>query len=337
MSNAVNTALSGLPNDQGRDQAAFADARRIILLRTDESLVATLGLVALISGSLSALFARRVNRPLAQLDESVKAIADGDYSQRAHVSGPVEVVRLGESFNRMADSLEDGEHLRRQLVADLAHELRNPLAAAQAQAEAMIDGILPMDAIRLESLLADIQHITSLMNDLQELATVESGRIHYQMAEIDLSTLIEQQVRRVSAYIQPDVTVVVKGTAAPTYVEGDALRLSQVLRNILANAKRHTVAGSITVSIQRGPGTVTVRVTDTGEGIPPAVLPHVFERFYRADASRSAETGGSGLGLSISRSIIRDHGGDMFANSTLGLGTTVGFTLPIRQPASDAG
>jgi two-component system sensor histidine kinase BaeS len=252
----------------------------------------------------------------------------GERSRRVTVGGPVEIASLSASFNHMADALEEEDHLRRNLVADLSHELRNPITVAMAQTEAMLSGVLPADAQHLEALLADMKYLGTLMDDLQEIAIAESGRWQYRMRPTDLSALLIQNAKRAKQRVAPDVRVRVLGADQPVIVFGDELRLDQVLRNILGNSKRHTTSGSITLSLEAEPSVVTVRIADTGEGIAPENLPHIFERFFRADAARSADTGGAGLGLSIVRSVIRDHGGAVFAQSELGRGTVIGFTLP---------
>jgi signal transduction histidine kinase len=148
------------------------------------------------------------------------------------------------------------------------------------------------------------------------------------MQPVDLSALIESNARRARQRVSPGVEVRVVGTDEPVMVYGDELRLDQVLRNILGNAKKHTTAGSITLSLAVAPEVITVRVADTGEGISQENLPHIFERFFRADTARTFDTGSAGLGLSIVRGVIRDHGGDVLARSELGRGTVIGFTLP---------
>jgi len=265
------------------------------------------------------------------LEVAAENLAGGDLAGRVKVSGPTEVAALGAAFNSMADSLEQAEILRRRLVADVAHELRNPIAAARAQAEGMAEGVLAADTARLESLVEDLQHLSTLVDDLQDLAVAEAGRMHYEMAPLDLGGLVRREADRARATAKQDVEVSVDAPDGELVVTVDARRISQVLRNLLTNATRHTKSGSVTVSATRGEAVAEVRVIDTGEGIPAADLPHIFERFYRADSARAAATGGAGLGLAISKTIVEDHGGEMFAVSVPGAGTTVGFRLPLTK------
>lgn len=285
-----------------------------------------------IAAAAAFFIARYLTRPLHSLETAAEELASGDLSHRVELEGPAEVVALGEAFNAMADSLEEAEDLRRRMVADVAHELRNPIAAIRAQVDGMAEGVLPADAARLGSVAEDVAHLSALVDDLQVLAVAEAGRLSYEMGPVDLADLCEREAHRASASAREGVTVSAHA-GGPTWIHADERRISEVLRNLLGNAVRHTERGSVSVTVDTPTterGTVAeVRVSDTGEGISADDLPYIFERFYRADSSRAAATGGSGLGLSISRRIIEDHGGEMFAESTPGHGTTIGFRLPL--------
>ena len=299
------------------------------------------GLVAVAVAAVAAyVLARALSSPLRQLENGARLLAAGDLAHRVTVSGPAEVAALGESFNAMADALQQAEALRRRLVADVAHELRNPLAAARAQAEGMADGVFSAEESRLRSLLDDIEHLSHLIDELQELALAEAGRLGYVMEPLDLAALAGREVERARAQAMPGVEVLLEGEGGGageggTTVPADESRISQVMRNLLSNALRHTEAGSVTVRVEPNSDYVEVTVADTGTGIEPADLPHVFERFYRADSTRTRATGGAGLGLAISKRIIEDHGGSVFASSEPGGGTTVGFRLPRSSQATD--
>jgi signal transduction histidine kinase len=330
-SSAFQTYLSTLPQAQGMGMGRrmiLGTAEQTFLRSVDRGVMIGAIIAVLITGVVAFLLARYFTRPLQHLEKGALGVAGGDLSHRVEVSGPAEVVAVADAFNQMADSLEEAEDLRRRLVADVAHELRNPIAAARAQAEGMAEGILPAEPGRLDSLVEDLEHLSSLVDDLQELAIAEAGRLRYEMTDLDIAALVRRETDRVASAAPADLSVLSSGVEEPTFVLGDERRLSQVLRNLLSNALRHTPEGSIEVSLGHSLGQVEVRVTDTGEGIPAEELPYVFERFYRADAARSADTGGAGLGLAITRRIILDHGGKVFAESEPGKGATVGFTLP---------
>lgn len=329
---ATLPSRSGMPG-RGMGRMMLGAAEQTFIASVDKS-VYIAALVAVVAATLIAiLLAAYLVRPLRQLESAAEELAGGELSHRVDVGGSLEVAALGEAFNSMADSLEGAEQLRRRLVADVAHELRNPLAAARAQAEGIVDGVLEPDTSRLESLLDDIRHLSALIDELQELAVAEAGGLTYEMAATDVVALAQREADRAASLLAPGVEMRVMAPQSPLEVIADERRLAQVLRNFLTNAARHTAAGSVSVEVESRADAVEVRVTDTGEGISTHDLEHVFERFYRADAARAANTGGAGLGLAISRSIVQDHGGEVFARSELGKGTTMGFTIPLPPVA----
>lgn len=336
LSSAFDRYLSALPAGQGM-MANRPRMGRVMLGGAEQTFIASVDksvyLAALVAVCIAALvalsLAAYLNRPLRRLKTAAEALTQGDLARRVSVQGPAEVAVLGDAFNRMADSLEEGERLRRRLVGDVAHELRNPLAAARAQAEGMAEGVLAADAPRLESLVEDLLHLSVLVADLQELSIAEAGKLHYEMISTDLVPIVEREVLHARASGAPSMEVTAWGTDSPAIVLGDERRLAQVLRNLLSNAARHTSFGSIEVRLAREGGFITVSVVDTGEGIPPEDLPHIFDRFFRADSARASDTGGAGLGLAITKSIVRDHGGEPFASSEPGHGATIGFRIPL--------
>ncbi|HSK46916.1 MAG TPA: HAMP domain-containing sensor histidine kinase [Coriobacteriia bacterium] len=334
LSNAFDRYLAslgtrpGMMQGRGLGRMMLGSAEQAFVASVDRSVIGAALLAIAIAAVVALLLAAYLNSPLKRLESAAEVIAEGDLSHRVEVEGPHEVAALGDAFNRMADSLEGAEELRRKMVADVAHELRNPLAAARAQAEGMSDGIIPVNEARLDSLVDDLQHLSLLIDDLQELAVAEAGRLRYDMRQLDLSDVLSREAEHARPLLHTGVKLHVALGSAPVLVEGDERRLAQVVRNLLSNAARHTRDGSITLELEHLDGRATIRVSDTGEGISAEDLPHIFERFYRADASRASQTGGAGLGLAISRSIVRDHGGEVFAESEVGRGTVLGFSLP---------
>ena len=287
---------------------------------------------ALIAIALAAFaafgIAYYLTRPLKRLTLAARTVADGDLSHRVDTGGPIEVQRLGEAFNEMAASLAESEVLRRRLVADVAHELRTPLTSLRAQAEGIAEGVLEADPERLASLADDTRQLSRLVDDLQELSAADAGHLSYRMESTDLAEVVRAEVARATVRARAGVGLMCECTG-PVPVVGDEGRLAQVLRNLLDNALRHTDSGTIRVRCSTSDHMARVEVVDTGEGIPAADLPYVFERFYRADAARARDTGGSGIGLAVSRRIIEDHGGTVFARNTEGGGAIVGFSVPL--------
>jgi signal transduction histidine kinase len=339
LSRAFDSYLASLPTPQGAMMAGRQHMGRALLGAAEQTFVGTVDRSVYIGGALAIaiaavvafVLARYLSRPIQRLEHAAEELAAGDLSHRVVVAGPGEVAALGDAFNRMADSLETAEALRRRLVADVSHELRNPIAAARAQAEGMAEGVLPVDSSRLASLVEDLQHLSSLVDDLRELSAVESGQLAYDMVELDVAALVSRETQRAAEVAGAGVELCAEVPASPVLVLGDEMRLSQVLRNILGNAVRHTDAGSVRASVSADAQWVDISIADTGSGIAEEDLPFVFERFYRADSARAAATGGAGLGLAISRNIVEAHGGEVFARRNDAGGATVGFRLPLSH------
>lgn len=276
------------------------------------------GLVAGLAAFLMAgLLVRQITRPLASLNQASSRIAAGDLAARVPVKSQDELGELAATFNQMADSLQTQEQVRRNLMADIAHELRTPLAGIQGTIEALQDGIFLPTAENLAIIHEEIILINRLVEDLRTLANVEAGKLFLDRTCLDLRDLTQRQVAtfQYRALAQKTELMLVADDTLPL-VLGDQQRLSQVLTNLLDNALRHTPpSGCVRLQLSKVKGGVQLAVTDNGEGIPAEDLPHVFERFYRADRSRSRETGGSGLGLAIARQLVEAHGGHIRVNS----------------------
>lgn len=335
LSRAFDAYLASLPgglNMQGRPRMGrmmLGAAEQAFVSGVDRSVVIATIAAVVVAAAVALLLAAYLARPLRDLESAAEELAGGDLAHRVEVGGSHEVASLGSAFNAMADSLQNAEDSRRRMTADVAHELRNPLAAARAQAEGMADGVVAADEARLISLVEDLKHLSALIDDLQDLAVAEAGRMHYDMRVIDLASLSRSEAEHAEALLRGGVSMVVEAGGSEVPVSGDERRLAQVLRNLLSNAARHTSAGTVTVRTDTEDGAATVTVSDTGEGMTAEDLRQVFDRFYRADSARAADTGGAGLGLAISRAIVRDHGGEMFAESEPGAGTAIGFRLPL--------
>jgi signal transduction histidine kinase len=269
---------------------------------------------------------RRTAAPIGDVMEAADRVAAGDYSVRVEARGTGEVRRLVESFNEMAARLQTDEDQRRHLLADVAHELRTPLAVVRGNLEALLDGVYPRDDAHLESLLDETAHMTRLLDDLRTLSLAEAGTLRLHREPADFGGLIDDVVAAFAARASAGGVALI-GTAAPVSdLDVDPVRIREVLENLVGNALRYTPeGGSIRIEAAPMPGgnAVAVTVADTGTGIAPEDLPHVFERF-----AKSADSGGSGLGLAIAKRLVEAHGGEIRAESTPGHGTTMRFTLP---------
>ncbi len=329
------------------------------LSSVNRSLLLSAGAAAILALVLTLILSRRILGPVEALTGAVRAMEKGDLGQRVRVESSDEVGELGRAFNAMAGSLAQNEELRRNMVSDVAHELRNPLFSIRGNVEAIQDGLLAPDGRTMDSIHEDVMLLSRLVDDLQELALAEAGQLRLDKTVTDLSEVARRTIRAA----EPEATA--KGIAlveqlpedAPL-VEIDSGRIGQVLGNLLRNALAHTLeGGTVTVSAggyqpsaasrqnpelrtQNSPHPthhsslitrhlVEVIVSDTGTGIPPEHLPHVFERFYRVDPSRARSTGGSGIGLAIARQLVEAHGGRIWAESEVGKGSVFHFTLPL--------
>ena len=282
---------------------------------------------------LTFFLSRRILAPVKALTSAAKRLGRGDFSQRVQFKDKSEVGELAQTFNTMVSDLERAEQLRRNMVTDVAHELRTPLSNVRGYLEAVRDGVMRPDADTVRSLDEESTLLSRLVDDLQELSLAEAGELKLNCQSEDIAALINQTVASVQAQ------AVTKGVSVPidlpdklSPVNIDSHRITQVLRNLLENALTHTATGgTITVIAKQEDNWVEVVVIDTGEGISPEYLPNIFERFYRVDKSRARATGGSGLGLTIAKRLIEAHGGEIEAYSELGKGSRFTFTLPVSQ------
>src|SRR3990172_3849103 len=294
---------------------------------------AAVGLVALILGSM--LF-RQIPSPLRAVSQAAEAIAAGQLDRRVEAKTADEIGRLAQSFNRMAESLAQADVQRRNMVADIAHELRTPLTVVQGSLEAMLDGVYDLNPENIASIHQQTALLSRLVADLRDLALAEAGQLRLDWQSVDLEAVIAQASNGLqSQALEKGVTFKVELPQGLPRIRGDGQRLQQVLFNLVSNALRHTpTGGTVKTAVEVKEDRVVIRVQDTGSGIPAEDLPHVFERFYRVDRSRARSTGGSGLGLTIAKRIVEAHGGQIWAQSWLGAGSTFAFSLPLSTPAS---
>jgi signal transduction histidine kinase len=294
--------------------------------------LALAGLAAATIALVMARFlARGMTQPLRDMAAAARRMEAGDYRVRVETRSRDEVGQLAEAFNRMSAELDGLERLRRDLVANVSHELKTPIAALRAHLENVLDGVERPDPETLQVMLGQSERLGRLVDQLLELSRLESGDVPFEREPVDLGSLVEQVLSEID--VARAGLGVALGSRLPANlppVHADRERIHQVLFNLVDNAVRFTPpGGSVTVSAHRVDGTVEVRVRDTGVGIPAEHLPHVFERFYRVDPARSREDGGTGIGLAIARSVIEAHGGRIRAESEPGRGSTFTFDLPV--------
>jgi two-component system OmpR family sensor kinase/two-component system sensor histidine kinase BaeS len=268
---------------------------------------------------------RRFGAPLGEIVEAADRVADGDYSARVSEYGPGWMRTIASAFNSMTNKLQSQDQQRRDLMADIAHELRNPLAALQGRLEGMLDGVYPRDEAQINAVLQETQMLTRLVEDLRTLAHSESGMLALQKESTDMGMLVNDAAASCAAdAAERQVTLDVQTAPDLPLMEVDPLRIREVLTNLISNALRHTPEGGcVTVAAIAKADSIVVSVGDTGSGIPAGELPKIFDRFYKGRASR-----GSGLGLTIARNLVVAHGGEIHADSVEGKGTVISIRLP---------
>jgi signal transduction histidine kinase len=279
---------------------------------------------------LGVLLARTLTRPIRELTAATRLVAQGDLGRQVTVRSKDELGQLTASFNRMSRDLARTNKLRRQMTADIAHDLRTPLSVILGYTEALSDGKLQGTPEMYEVLYSEAQHLRYLIEDLRILSLADAGELPLTRQRIAPRVLLERTaVAHGVRAEQRDISLHVDAPADLPAVEVDPDRMAQVLGNLVANAMRYTPAGGrIVLAAESDANAVTLHVQDDGAGIAPDDLPYVFERFYRGDKSRQQLDGESGLGLAIVKSLVEAHGGTVSAESTLGEGTTFTITIP---------
>ncbi len=282
------------------------------------------------------LLSRHTLAPLQNLGATARRLGRGDLSQRADTVGPAEIRELAHSFNVMAEGLEEAERQRRNLTADVAHELRTPLSNIQGYLEAIRDGLVDPTPETIDTIHGQALHLSRLVEDLRLLAQVEAGALQLQLSRTRMEELLQSGLEAVRPRAEAK-GIELGLDAEPTLptADLDATRISQVVGNLLENAITHTPEGGrVTVSARATGNTIEVAVSDNGPSIAPEDLPRLFDRFYRADPSRSRSTGGAGLGLTIARRLVEAHGGRIEAESAPGQGSR--FTVRLPTGGSDS-
>lgn len=273
---------------------------------------------------------RRVALPLADVMAAAEAVAAGNLQVRVPERGSRDFQRLSQAFNHMTAELERIDQQRRNLTADVAHELRTPLHIIQGNLEGILDGVYPATPEHIEATLEETRQLARLIDDLRTLSLVESGQLPLVREPVNLADLLADVATSFSGQAEAAQVAIQVVDGAGLRILGDAGRLDQVLSNLVANALRHTPAdGTITLTASRQAEQALITVADTGVGIAPADLPHIFDRFWRGDRARTHSAGvGSGLGLSIANQLIKAHGGSIQVSSEVGKGTAFVITLP---------
>lgn len=303
-----------------------------------DSLTLSIVSASLAAVLVSAVITRQVVAPIREIMKASQRIADGHYKERVRIrpgasgEGGDELAQLSFRFNQMAARLEQTEEFRRQLIADVAHEMRTPLTAIKGSLEGIMDGVLPGDEATCQSIYREAERLQRLVSDLQELSKVEAGAYSLDLKAEAVDSLARAVVSRLERQFEEKgvgIEVDLPDGLPPVLVDED--RMIQVLTNLVGNALQYTPAGGrVTISALQKDRELWLSVRDTGIGIPAEHLPRIFDRFYRIDKSRSRPGGGSGVGLTIARYLVEAHGGRIWAESAgLGEGSVFTFALPV--------
>jgi signal transduction histidine kinase len=327
----IQAALGYVPPDVARHlDMAYSDATLV-------SLGVAVAAAILAALAVSWVVSERLVRPVRTLAGAAQRIAHGSRGARVDVRGSDELAQLATAFNEMAASLDRAELVRRQLLADVAHELRNPLATVESYIEALADGVLPADSDNWRAIRAETARLTRLVDDLQQVSRAEADQLDLRPTPTDPGVLVREAVRAAGpSFAAKGVELALEIEPGLTNVDVDRERMTAVLANLLGNALRHTpTGGRVTASGRRDGEQIEIVVADNGEGIGAEHLERVFERFYRVDPARSRASGGTGIGLAIVRAIVQAHGGTVAAASDgVGRGATFTIRLPTGVQAS---
>jgi two-component system, OmpR family, sensor histidine kinase BaeS len=315
----------------GRGLGGADSTLRAALLR---AIAAAAGLAALLALLTGLIMARRLSRPVGRIISVTRAMGGGMRSARVgQVHAPDELSELGAALDQMADMLDRQEQLRRDMVADLAHELRTPIAVLQAGHESLLDGVAEPTPEQLVSLHDEILRLARMVDDLQALAAADAAALHLELRPCNLAAVAEAAADSLASRFE-HAGIGLEHSLAPVPIRGDPRWLHQVVTNLLTNALKFSPAGTtVRIEVMRAGQAAVLRVTDQGSGIAPEELPHIFDRFWRG--REAARISGSGIGLAVAAELAAAHGGELTAASELGLGTQVTLRLPAGAAADE--
>lgn len=333
-------------NNGGRDVVVYItrDGQSVIIGRPEqdflssmhESLIGVGAFISLIGLLTSYALARSITVPLRKLSMATEEIKKGNFDQKVEVESRGEVGQLAQAFNRMSAALAENTRLRQRLLADIAHELKTPLAVIQGNLEGMLEGVVANDKEQLGSLYEETTHLNKLIHDLRDLSLAEAGQLQLDKEPVDISLIVTRALHMLEPLAEEKKIRLESRLAPVPPIFGDSRRINQVLYNLLANALRYTPEnGLITVTVsperRREQDWVMLAVADTGSGIAPADLPCIFNHFYRADTARDRKSGGTGIGLAIVKQLVGVHGGFVEVKSEVGSGSTFYVYLPVKE------
>jgi histidine kinase len=337
---SMGSMMPGMMDESGMGMDLNSDLFSNFRAAVNESLLLAAFAASIAAVVVSLFISRRVVAPVLEMKTASQQIAEGEYSDRVRVPRTTsiddfdELAQLAVSFNQMAEKLEKTEKMRRELIADVTHELRTPLTAIKGSMEGLMDGVLEGNEQTFQQVYRETDRLQRLVNDLQELSRVEAGAYQLDLQPRTVSSLTHPTLDRIRRqFDEKGVGLSINVDPDLPQINVDEDRISQVLLNLIGNALQYTTSGGeVEISVKQVGNEAHFSVTDTGIGISPEHLPHIFTRFYRVDKSRARASGGSGIGLTIAKHIIEAHGGRIWAESPgPDQGSTFFFTLPLSK------
>lgn len=328
---AINRHMAEMAPMMGGNMGMMTNLTESFTQTVNEVLLVAASLAFVTAVLVSTFVTRRIVKPVQEMKAASQRIANGRYDERVQAVGEDELAELGRSFNRMAHELAQTEERRRQLIGDVAHELRTPLSSIKGVMEGLQDGVLRPEPETFASVEQEVNRLQRLVRDLEELSKAEAGQIQLEKERVNPAELVETAVSRLYQQFT-DKQVALKADISPDLpvITVDPARIIQVLLNLLGNALQYTPPeGQVAVRLSADSGGVEISIQDTGIGLTAEQLTHIFERFYRADKSRSRAGGGSGIGLTISKHLVEAHNGRLAATSP---GPNQGSTFTISLP-----
>lgn len=330
---AINRHMAGMSAMMGSDMGMMTDLTENFTQAVNEVLFVATSLAFVAAVLVSTFVTRRIVKPVQEMKAASQRIANGRYDERVQAAGEDELADLGRSFNRMAHELAQTEERRRQLLGDVAHELRTPLSSIKSVMEGLQDGILRPEPETFASVEQEVNRLQRLVRDLEELSKAEAGQIQLEKEKINLAELVETAVSRLRQQFADKQVSLDTDIPPDLIITVDPARMTQVLLNLLGNALQYTPPGGrVTVYLLTENNALQLVIQDTGIGLTAEQRSHIFERFYRVDKSRSRAGGGSGIGLTISKHLVEAHNGRIWAESEgLGQGSRFLLWLPLTQ------
>jgi signal transduction histidine kinase len=305
---------------------------KIFLSSVNRSITVAAVLSILAAVILTAIYSRRTLKPIQELTSAAEKISRGELDQEVRVKSRDEVGKLASAFNSMAEDLKEQERLRKNMVSDVAHELRSPLTKTHGYLEAIKEGRMEAKPRVIDSLYKNSELLKKLVDDLHDLARAEAGKLDLEKQPILLRDIVKRAIESVRVKLEEKGIDLKVDSGEDALLDVDPDRVHQVFQNLIDNAVIHVEEGGhIRITTELEDGYVRVSVSDDGEGIPEKDLPHIFNRFYRVDSSRSRSSGGTGLGLTIAKELVEAHGGEIEVSSERGQGATFSFTLPLQD------